>query len=329
MSDKSSSPESTRSAADIRQDIADYILSHPDELSDVPSVKQFVEEHGRLTNEIAAAKKRGKRLAKAKEKYEPLEQRVVAGRQELKDAEAELAKSHRPLGEASFQAFLSGELEDHPVFADRLAAHKRVQELQQERDGLAPAADAGLAQKAKAKAQQLAVMAKIKIEEMKLGGLETEIGRKAVEGKLDESVRCNSTNEHLGRIAEQRGTVTECALKLREADTLREKAAKQLCEAVPLPHIESSKTFDTEIKACKATVRGSESALSKAMCLLTDELDQPHVTSIPDAMAQQIKELREASQHDVSERMRNAGDQMRKRGAGLLSGVATDPGIWV
>ena len=124
MSDNSSSPESTRSAAAIRQDIADYVLSHADEMSEVPSVKQFVKEHGRLTTEIIEAEDRLQRLAKAKDEYGPLEQRVSTCRKALKDAEAELAKSHRPLGTAAFKAFIAGDIEDHPVFADRLAAHK-------------------------------------------------------------------------------------------------------------------------------------------------------------------------------------------------------------
>ena len=64
------------------------------------------------------------RLLKEKTEYEPLENRVTACRKALKDAEAELAKSHRPLGTAAFKAFIAGDIEDHPVFADRLAAHK-------------------------------------------------------------------------------------------------------------------------------------------------------------------------------------------------------------
>jgi WD40 repeat protein len=311
-------PESTRSAAAIRQDIAEYVLSHEDEMSEVPGVKEFVQEHGRLTNEIAEGEERAERLAKAKEEYEPLEQRVSSCRNALKDAEAELAKLHRPLGTAAFEAFIAGDLEDQPAFADRLIAHKRVQELQQEHDDLAPAADAGLTQKAKAKAQQLAVTGKIKLEEMKCSGLETEIGRQVVNGELDDSVRCDSTSEHLRKIAERRESLSGCSSELQEADAAREKTARQLCEAVPLQHIENSKTFDTEMKKCKKTIRESELARSNSARSLADDLKELKASVLPEALNSQLQ-LSEASQHDISERIQDAGNQIRGQGHLVVS----------
>jgi hypothetical protein len=138
MSSDTSSPDTTRSASEIRQDIADYVLKQTDELSDVPSVKEFVDDHGRLTKEIAEAKERQERLAKAKEEYQPLEQRVGPCRRSLKDAETKLAKRYAPLGEAAFKALLADDIDEQPLFADRLAAHKRVQVLQAECDALLP-----------------------------------------------------------------------------------------------------------------------------------------------------------------------------------------------
>jgi chromosome segregation ATPase len=274
----------TRSAAAIRQDIAEYVLNHADEMSEVPGVKAFVEEHGRLTKEIAEAKGRLGRLSKAKEEYEPLEQSVKSCRKTLKDAEAELAKLHRPSGKAVFQAFLAGDLEDQPLFADRLAAHKRIQELQQEHGDLTPASDAGMVQKAKAKAQQLAIAGKIKLEEMKCSGLETEIGRQVVEGELGKSVRCDSTSDQTDEIAEHRESLATCSSERREADAAREKAAKQLCKTIPLQHIENSQTFDSEMKSCKKAVRESESSLSNSTRSLTDALQDSGKAKLPDVL---------------------------------------------
>lgn len=321
MGDRSSNTVSTQSAADIRQDITDYVLKHADEMSDVPGVKQFVEDHGRLTTEIAAAKKLGKRLAKAKEKYEPFENRVLDRRDALKNAEAELAKSHRPLGEASFQAFLAGDLEDQPAFADRLASHKRIQELHQEHGDLTPATDVGMVQKTKAKAQQLAIAGKVKLEEMKCGGMESDIGRQLIESELVESVRCDSTSSLLEQVADNRESLSACSSQLQEADAAREKATKQLCEAIPLQHIESSKTFDAEMKMPKATIRESGRALGNAIHVVTEGLHGLNESVLPETLAQQIKRLDEVSQHDVTERMRGAGDQMRKRGAEVFSSL--------
>jgi hypothetical protein len=321
MSDNSSSPESTRSAAAIRQDIADYVLSHADEMSEVPSVKEFVEEHGRLTTEIAAAKKLGKRLAKAKEKYEPFENRVLDRRDALKNAEAELAKSHRPLGEASFQAFLAGDLEDQPAFADRLASHKRIQELHQEHGDLTPATDVGMVQKTKAKAQQLAIAGKVKLEEMKCGGMESDIGRQLIESELVESVRCDSTSSLLEQVADNRESLSACSSQLQEADAAREKATKQLSEAVPLQHIESSKTFDAEIKSCKATIRQSESSLTEAIRSVIDVLDAHEQSKLSDALLTRLNELKTAKD-GASEYFKEAGEEFQQATKGLRRGAA-------
>jgi hypothetical protein len=289
MSDNSNSnPESTRSAAEIRQDITDYVLKHADEMPDVPGVKKFVDEHGRLTQNIAEAEERLQRLATAKDEYEPLEQRVTSCSRSLKNAEVELAKLHLPLGTAAFQAFLADDLEDHPFFADRLATHKRVQHLQQERDGLAPSADAGMAQKAKAKAQQLAVTGKIKIEEMKFGGQETEIGRKVVEEKLDESVRCNSTADILDHITKSRNRVSSNTSELQQADAARDTAKKRLCETVPLNHIEHSKSFNPEMKSCKTTVRQSKVSLSVVADSLVRGLSTCESIELPKVLAVKV-----------------------------------------
>lgn len=316
-----SEPSDQRSATVIRQDIADYILKHGNELSDVSAVKEFTEQHGRLSKEIVSAKKRGKRLAKAKEKFEPFEKRVLDCRDALKNAEAELAKLYRPLGQVAFQAFINGSLKEQEVFSERLAVHKRIEELKQERDGLSPGPDAGMIQKTKAKAQQLAIAAKIKIEETKVGKQETVIGRKIVKDKLDESVRCDSTTELLGKIAEQREFLSVCSSELREADAAREKAANQLCEAVPLQHIESSRTFDAEMKACKKIVRESESSLAKATRSLIDSLVGIEQSKLPNSLTAKLDELKTAKD-DASEHFKEAGEEFQEATEGIRSGAA-------
>jgi hypothetical protein len=163
---------------------------------------------------------------------------------------AELAKLHRPLGEAAFKAFNAGDLEEQLIFSDRLAAHKKIQELQQERDDLAPAADAGMAQMAKAKAQQLAIAGKIKLDQMKVGGLDTEIGRKILEDKLDESVRCGSTADILDQITKNREGIANSTDMVHDAEAARDEAAAKLCESVPMDRVEGTESLDTEITKC-------------------------------------------------------------------------------
>jgi uncharacterized protein (UPF0212 family) len=280
----------TRSAAAIRQDIAEYVLSHADEMSEVPGVKAFVEEHGRLTSEIAEGEGRLERLAKAKAEYEPLEQCVTSCRKTLKDAETELAKLHHPLGMTAFQVFLAGDLEDQPLFADRLAAHKRIQELQKERADLTPGSDAGMARKAQAKVQQMVVAGKIKMGETKVGGLEKGIGRKVIEDKLDESVRCDTTANLLDRIKIQRVGIDKFSEELKGAEIEQAETAKKLSATVGLADFGSSKELDAANNLCVKSVKQHNSDLDVAIRALADALREVD----PSALPNELKSLRDS-----------------------------------
>ena len=306
-----------QSATDLRQSITKYVLEHTDEFSDVPAVKDYVEQHDRLSKEITSAKKRGQRLAKAKEKYEPFEKNVLGCKDALKNAKSKLAKLFSPLGEKSFKAFLSGDIDELPLFADRLKLHKRVQELQQEHDDLIPSADAGLVQKGKAKAQQLVVKGKIKLEEMKVGGLITKIGQKIIDDGLDESVRCSTTEKLLDQIVKQRESLAAYSKELKAANAELEKEAKQLCESVPIQNIESLKTFDSELKTCKQAIRESKSSMAKATRSLTESLMDVESSSLPNSLVSQLNSLKQAK-GSASEQIREAVGQLSEPNVPLL-----------
>jgi formylglycine-generating enzyme required for sulfatase activity len=282
---------STRSVPDTRREIANFVVEHADELSDVPGVKEYVEVHDRLTKQIAEAKDRQKRLVTAKREYEPLEQRVDKCRRALKDGEAELARLHRPLGEAAFKALLAGDINEQPIFADRLAVHKRVQVLQQECDGLSPGSDAGFVQQTKATAQQLAIKGKIKLEELKFGGLHTKIGREIVEGELDESIRCSTTAQILSQIKEQRDRIAKKSAKLKEATTALTASGKRLSAAVGLASIGSSRDLAAAEKLCVKNVKQHESNLEVAIRGLVDALQQVDANVLPTPLATLLSRL--------------------------------------
>jgi formylglycine-generating enzyme required for sulfatase activity len=290
-SETSSSLDTARSASETRQEIADYVLKHTDELSDVPCVKIFVDEHGRLTKEIAEAKARQERLAKAKEEYEPLEQRVGPCRLALNDAERELAKLYAPLGEAAFKAMLTDDIDEQPLFADRLAAHKQVQVLQAESDALLPGADAGMVQKTKAKAKQLAIKAKIKLAERKFGGLQTEIGRKIVEDELDESIQCDPTNQLLSQIKDQRDGIASLSAELKEAESELAESGKRLCKTVGLASIGRSKDLDTAIKLGTKTIKQHDSDVATATHGLADTLKEVDASTLPNTLVPLLESL--------------------------------------
>jgi hypothetical protein len=291
----------TRSASDTQRDIVEFVIKHADELN-VPGVKNFVEEHGRLSKELAEAKERQKLLAKAKQEYEPLEQRADKCRRALKDAETELTKLHRPLGEAAFKAFLAGEIDELPIFADRLAIHERVQELQQQCDGLSPGSDAGFVQQAKATAQQLAIKGKIKLEELKFGGLHSKIGREIVEGELDESIRCDTTAQLLSQIRFQRDGIARCSADLKEATTALTGAGERFSATVGLASIESSRDLAAAIKLCDRDIRKHECDFETATRELVDALQEVDASALPNSPVALLGRLADAREQDFAGR---------------------------
>jgi len=307
-----SEPSGQRSATVVRKDIADFVVEHANELPDVPGVKEFAEQHGRHTKEIAATTKRGNRLAKAMEKYEPFEGQVRDCQDAFKGAEAELAKLYRPLGQAAFQAFLDGDIKRGRILADRLAVHDRLETLQQERADLTPDHDVGITQIAKAKAHQLAITGKIKLEEAKFGKLEDEIGRQLILENQDDSVRCDSTLKLLDEITFCRENIIKCKQEVRSAENARENAVNQLCEAIPLQHIENSQTFDVEVKSCKKTIRESESALAKATRSVIDAFAEIDSSKLPEPLTTMLLELQTAKNDDAAELFKEAGEEFQE-----------------
>ena len=67
-----SNQPTNKSAAELHQEIADYILSHIEELTVVPGITEFVKEHQRILNEMAEQEARLERLHEAKAEYAPL-----------------------------------------------------------------------------------------------------------------------------------------------------------------------------------------------------------------------------------------------------------------
>ena len=266
-------------------ELAEVIFKHADELSVVPVAQFFVEKHTQTVADIKDAKTRKTELELAKQKFEPLETRFLTRQTALKEAGTKLTEFHAPLGGESFRALLDEQISEQPVFTERLAAHNSVQTLQHERDGLAANPDAGLVEKAKLKAQQLALTGKIKLEERSAGKLEKAIGRQLIENSLEESVRCESTTSIVDQISSQRKAIAERLSELEESQSIKDEVATQLCKELSIERIENGKTLDAEISKCDKTVRGLEATLNTAAGELLPELQNFERDRLPAELA--------------------------------------------
>ena len=266
-------------------ELAAVIFKHADELSAVPVAHFFVEKHAQTVDGINEAKTRKTELELAKQKFEPLETRFLTRQTALKEAETKLAEFYAPLGGKSFRALLDEKISEQPVFTERLSAHNRAQTLQHERDGLSASSDAGLLEKAKLKAQQLALTGKIKLEERSAGKQEKDIGRQLIENSLEESVRCESTTSIVDQITSQRKVIAERLSALEESQSIKDEVAQQLCTDLSIERIENGKTLDVEISQCDKTVRELEGTLNTAAGELLPELQKFERARLPAELA--------------------------------------------
>jgi len=310
---------SVKSKIEQRQDIVEYILKHADEMSGLSCVKEFVEGHHRLSSETSDINKLSRRLIKAKEQFIPFEKRVQVCKDSLSHSEKELSKLHRPLGQAAFNAFTDGSIKQGRILSDRIAIHERVTTLKKDRANRAPQHDTGITQKAKIKAHQLAITGKIKLEESKIGRLESEIGRQLIQDNLDDSVRCDSILKILDEIAFHRDDIIKSKQEFHKAEVAQKQAINQLCKAIPLNHIESSKTLDDEIKACNKIVLESESSFAEATRLLTDGLHNVNQEILPESLLVLLNKLKD-NPKDASQYFREAGEELQEATKDLQRG---------
>jgi len=256
-----------KKAADLRHSIVESALSDS-EVANVAAVQQFRSAHDEQRRVIETGCQRAEKLNKAIVELEPLESDLKQKQQSLSKVLASLSEFHRPLGQAAFQARLEGAVTDQPAFAERLAVHERIEDLRKEYENLTPAPNAGTVEKAKAKAQQLAVAGKIKLEETKIGKLESKIGQQLIEESQEGSVRCEQTEQVISQIAERRAEIAQLTEQEYQSRETLATEAEQLSQFLSLSQIEGSRALADELNRCSAAVTQAE----KDQRQLEDEL---------------------------------------------------------
>lgn len=229
-------------------------LNPQSDVSNIQPVVTFRQEHARLQDQLKQLQHRLQEVEQAKAQYEPLNNAHQQKTKELAAAETNLKQMARPLGKAAFEGLVAGQVQSQPIFNDRFAVHSRIGELQTEHDRLAPPDDAGMVQKTKAKAQQLVVAGKIKLEQMKVGKLEEQIGSQLIASNQEESVRCGSTADILAELARQRNEIAQRRQECEKAREALDNKKQQLAQALQIASIEGSKSLDTERRNCETQI---------------------------------------------------------------------------
>jgi hypothetical protein len=164
----------------LRQSIVQHVLNQSSGLPAIEPITTFRKGHADQQERLTQLRSRLQELDRAKAEYEALDNTCQQKAKELAAAEANFKQYARPLGKAAFEGVVLGQVQNQKIFNERFALQGRIGELQAEHDRLSPSSDAGMLQKTKAKAQQLVVVGKIKLEETKIGKLEEQIGKQLI-----------------------------------------------------------------------------------------------------------------------------------------------------
>ena len=274
----------------LRQSIVQHVLNRQADLPDIEPIAAFRREYTDQQDRLTQLKGRIADLSKAKAEYELLDNTCHQQGKDLAAAEADLKQFARPLGKAAFEAVILGQLQDQPIFKERSALQVKLGELQAERDRLTPPDDAGMIQKTKAKAQQLVVVGKIKLEEMKIGHLEEQIGAQLIASNQEDSVRCERTAETLTGLAKHRDVIVQRKHKCDEARQALDEKKQQLAKTLQLANIEGSKSFNAERQSCEAQIAQIENQRHIQISQLPDRL---LACEVQGTLGDLLRELRE------------------------------------
>jgi len=229
-------------------------------------------QHAQLQDQIAKGQSRIQQLSTAKSQFELLERACVQKRQELASAESQLVELARPLGHVTFQAHRAGEVGNQPCFADRIALHERIEALQKEHERLTPPGGASLLQKTKAKAQQLVVVGKIKIEELRIASQEKEIGKSLLDSGTEHTAASATTAAVLDQVRQQRAVITKLGTEAGSARFAFDSKKVEFCRNLGLSRVENAAAFDAEVRLCNARIGHAQQELTALEGEIPDRL---------------------------------------------------------
>ena len=113
----------------------------------------------------------------ARDAYFSARQRFDAAKAEHEAALKTLKGLYKPLGFAAFAAFTAGEIPRHQQFAERINLDERIARLKPDQNALGVSPDSGIIVRGKAKAQKLAVAARITFAKLSARKMEGQIGK--------------------------------------------------------------------------------------------------------------------------------------------------------
>jgi hypothetical protein len=235
----------------LRGGILEYARSPSTVFTSLQFFGDFKRDDARLTAEISAARDRISKAPAAHEAYSAARQRFDATKPEHEAAQKALKRLYKPLGAAAFAAFKAGEIPRQQQFAERINLDERIARLKSDQNALGVSPDSGIIVKGMAKAQQLAVAARIMFAKLSARKMESQIGKALIDAQSEDSVQSASTAEVLDDMASARRDVASCKRDFDLAANTLESAKTALIQSLGGSNIDTDAAIAERLDALR------------------------------------------------------------------------------
>ncbi len=274
MSTEAAITQSTEAEFDnLKQDIAKIILADESPVAEDAAFKKDRKIYSDLIGQLTQIQKNVELLKSANSELGKAELVVKKAGVEFHAQKKQLLELAGNLGKAVFDGRKSGHISDSAFFKNRMDLELRIDELKKQINLLSLESPTGVLEQASNKAQQIKLASQIKLEEFKIESANKALGKEILTANADDEVKCDSTENILGIIANQRLRVTKATEAVKTAEdnffAAKKMAADKIgCGEVKEPALLRSQQIEQQKKfnSIEAEIKDlQESIVEKAL----------------------------------------------------------------
>ena len=215
--------------AELEASLIEALLAEDSPAKSVTPIDRIWEKQHQLNDRMETTQSILDRLETVLPEVEDRQTEHSTASKQLKRANADIELLEKELGQTAMQGVLAGNIARNELFEERIALHQRLVALESEKSEIGESTNADWKDQLKSKSQYVKVTAQIKVETLKVGGLDTTIGRTLLTDGIEETVRCSETSAVLDRVSikrteQQEAVETESATRISFSDMLQTAA---------------------------------------------------------------------------------------------------------
>ncbi|MCS5644447.1 MAG: hypothetical protein NZ807_14480 [Dehalococcoidia bacterium] len=262
--------------------LADVLFAEDSPAKSTAPLNQIWQEQRQLSDRMDMTQSILDRLEAVLPEVENRQNEHLNAAKQLKRVNTDIELLEKELGQSAMQAVMAGNIARSAIFEERIALYQRLAALETEKAEIGESTNADWKDQLKSKSRYVKVSAQIKVEALKVGGLDKAIGRTLLSDGIEETMRCSETSAVLDRVCIKR---TE-QKAVNEVETAASKGlddilqtASAITKASPYKSVAS---VQSEIKGLKRQLNEISKLLTKNSSVML-EAAQNDATVINDA----------------------------------------------